>query len=428
MDAWQAVRQARVTLMLRHPYLAAAVARLPLVDASNCLWCPTCATDGYAIYVNPAFTATLGDDELVFVMAHELVHCVLGHLDRVGRRDRFIWNVAVDYATNALLVAHGHVAPSAALLHPRFGNLTAEQIYDDLIDQLHADHRRNGNDIRRDADGLPVWDGIQVTTAGGSVRRVEASAAGFQVGTDAHLPDQGAAAGGLRPDPFPTLDERNSVRRALIEACADAAGAEAGRWTSEVKSATATPMAWQSMLANFVSGLRRSDYRLFPPNRRYVHRGLFLPSLGVPGPEHLVVAVDTSASMSAILLSQVLSQIDHLRAATECEVTLLQFDVRVHSCISIDPCEPISTAELLRNEVHGRGGTDLRAPFTYVAADDAGRFQSMDALIVMTDGDGPVSDRPPPYPVLWIITPGGKNGSSFGWEVALPSDGGMGAT
>lgn len=427
MDAWQAVRQARVTLMLRHPYLAAAVARLPLVDASNCVWCPTCATDGYAIYVNPAFTATLEDDELVFVMAHELVHCVLGHLDRVGRRDRFIWNVAVDYATNALLVAHGHVLPSGALLHPRFSNMTAEQIYDDLLDQLYADHQRQGKHIRRDADGFPVWDGIQVTTAGGSSRHVEAAAAGCQVGMDAHLPDQGAAAGGLRPDPFPTRDERNSVRRDLIAACASAAGTQAGRWTSELKPATVSPMAWQTMLANFISGLRRSDYRLFPPNRRYVHRGLFLPSLGVPGPEHLVVAVDTSASMSNDLLSQVLSQIDHLRAATECEVTLLQFDVRVHSCVGIDPWEPISTAALLRHKVYGRGGTDLRAPFTYVASDDAGRFQCMDALIVMTDGFGPVPDRPPTHPVLWIITPGGKNSSKFGWEVALPSDGDRGA-
>ena len=424
VDPWQSVRLSRVALMLQHPYLAAAIVRLPLVDASNCSWCPTCATDGHAIYVNPAFTATLSEPELMFVMAHELVHCILGHLDRMGDRDRFLWNVAVDYATNALLVRHGHTAPRSALLDERFSSLSAEDIYDRLLSQAKSDGPPGQQACPRAGPGdhRTGAPGITVKTAGGSRVWIDAAEAGCRVGMDSHLHGDGALAGGLRPDPYPTATERAELRRSLIESAASAAGALAGSWKSELVPATQPPLAWESLLAQFVSGLRRSDYRLFPPHRKHIHRGLFLPSVGVPGPQHLVVAVDTSGSMSDRQLSKIFAQIDHLRAATQCVVTLLQFDVTVHMAVEIDAWESIATVDIVRRRVIGRGGTDLRAPFRHVDADEHGRFVSLDAIIILTDGIGPVPEAPPAFPVLWVLTPRGVNSCAFGAEVRLPKE------
>ena len=101
------------------------------------------------------------------------------------------------------------------------------------------------------------------------------------------------------------------------------AGTMAGWWKSELAAATERPMAWQSVLAHFMSGLRRSDYRLFPPHKKHIHRGLYLPSIGIPGPQHIAVAVDTSGSMSDELLSRILTQIDYLRSASECLITII---------------------------------------------------------------------------------------------------------
>ena len=55
---------------------------------------------------------------------------------------------------------------------------------------------------------------------------------------------------------------------------------------------------------------------------------------------------------------------------------------------------------------HGRGGTDIRLPFTWLASEmRAGRlFQPPDALIVITHACGPMPPEPPEYPVLWIAT------------------------
>jgi hypothetical protein len=47
------IMRSRLQLMLNHPYLAAALARLPVVNAAELGWCETMATDGYHIFVNP---------------------------------------------------------------------------------------------------------------------------------------------------------------------------------------------------------------------------------------------------------------------------------------------------------------------------------------------------------------------------------------
>ena len=111
-----AFMRSRLQLMLNHPYLANAVARLPVVNAHKMDWCETMATDGYYIYVNPSFCEDLNDEELKTVIAHEVLHCILGHLDRRGNRNRKRWNFAIDYAVNLLLVDAGFHLPKDGLL------------------------------------------------------------------------------------------------------------------------------------------------------------------------------------------------------------------------------------------------------------------------------------------------------------------------
>jgi hypothetical protein len=115
--------------MLDHPYLASAVARLPIKLVAERDWCKTMATDGYHIFINPAFCETLTDEDLMFVLAHELLHCVLGHIERGKDRLQGRWNESVDYATNQTLESFGLKTPKGGLLDERFAGKTAEDIY-----------------------------------------------------------------------------------------------------------------------------------------------------------------------------------------------------------------------------------------------------------------------------------------------------------
>ena len=56
----------------------------------------TIATDGVVLRYNPWFVTDLAPDELVGVVAHEVMHCALAHPSRRGARDPTRWNIACD--------------------------------------------------------------------------------------------------------------------------------------------------------------------------------------------------------------------------------------------------------------------------------------------------------------------------------------------
>ena len=57
-------------------------------------------------------------------------------------------------------------------------------------------------------------------------------------------------------------------------------------------------MDWQALLRTWLHDRLRSDWSLWQPLGKHLHRGLVLPSVGTPSLGRLVFAVDTSGSMS----------------------------------------------------------------------------------------------------------------------------------
>ena len=47
--------------------------------------------------------------------------------------------------------------------------------------------------------------------------------------------------------------------------------------------------------------------------------------------------------------------------------------------------------------------------------------QFLSCLIYITDGCGPSPNRPPPYPVLWVLTADGEMPAPWGRELRLKS-------
>jgi hypothetical protein len=88
------------------------------------------------IFINPA--AALDDAQCRFVMAHEILHVGLRHVERCAGRDPYLWNVACDYVINAWLLEMGVGAmPEFGVLHdPELKGLQAEAIYDRIVQDL----------------------------------------------------------------------------------------------------------------------------------------------------------------------------------------------------------------------------------------------------------------------------------------------------
>jgi predicted metal-dependent peptidase len=382
----QRVLRARMQLMLLHPYLAGALARLPVVNAAEMPWCRTMATDGYYIYVNPAFCATLSEPEITGVFAHEVMHVVLGHIDRRGDRQRLVWNMAIDFATNLLLRDFGVSLPKCGLLDARYRGLTAEQIYARLV-----------------ADGVFL--------------EVE--------GFDLHLEPGDVEGQNQRQRDYPSADERRRLRSVVLremarERAKRGMGSLPGEMLREIQVATRSIVPWQHLLARFISDLRRTDYRLFPFHKKHLWRGIYMPSPGIPGPDHIVLAIDTSGSVSAKDLGQFVAELDRLRAFTDCKLTLLHGDAGI---AKVDESEGRSSTILPamdgKRRLAGGGGTDFRPVFDWITERKRKGHAQPDALIYCTDGVGLFPPRAPSYPVVWVVTPGSQAPFPFGQVIRL---------
>jgi predicted metal-dependent peptidase len=387
--------------MLRHPYLASAVARLPVVNASGMDWCQTMATDGYYIYVNSEFCEGLDESELTGVIAHEVLHCVLGHSDRRGSRDRQLWNVAIDFAVNLLLVDAGFNLPSEGLLDRRYRGMTAEDIYNMLI----QDQAGGSSEMIGAGFGLPGENAEDAKSAPG--------------GFDVHLEAGDIEGAATRADDYPSPQERIRIRAGLCrELASKLPGREAGFFAEELKRASTPRVSWQQLLQRFFTGLRRDDYRTFPFNRKHLWRQIYMPSIGKPGPDHIAIAVDTSGSMSNEILSKALAEIDGLRAAAGCNLTLIQCDAKIQSINEYDPWE-LTERTFADYQFLGRGGTSLKPPFVWIQENLLMRGKPIDALIYFTDGYGDAPDTAPSFPTLWLVPDTGFREAPFGHLIRM---------
>lgn len=95
----------------------------------------TQATDGLNLFVNPQFTANLDFTGKCFVMAHEVMHCLLNHMRRGKEHDHTRSNIAADYEVNTTLADIGLFKETTmkklgALIDMKYKGLGYEKIYD----------------------------------------------------------------------------------------------------------------------------------------------------------------------------------------------------------------------------------------------------------------------------------------------------------
>ena len=100
----------------------------------------TMATDGVRLFVNPEFAAELSWMGKIFVLIHEIMHCIMMHDQRGAGRDHDLFNQAADFEINAIIVdttddfeekfvkdeIHG-------LYEKKYLNVPVEEIYEDLL-------------------------------------------------------------------------------------------------------------------------------------------------------------------------------------------------------------------------------------------------------------------------------------------------------
>jgi predicted metal-dependent peptidase len=124
--ATERVAKARAELILARTFYGVLVSQ---VEPKATRQFPTMATDGKRHFYNPDFIATLSQEELLGVQAHETEHDARRHHTRREGRDSTEWNICCDYAINIDLIDAGFTLPSGALIDEKYRGMSAEDIY-----------------------------------------------------------------------------------------------------------------------------------------------------------------------------------------------------------------------------------------------------------------------------------------------------------
>ena len=403
----QKLTRARVQILLTQPFFGTLCLRLKTVPGNL----PTMATDGSRIVYNPAFVDQLKPAELEGVLAHEVLHCAVGHHCRRGDRDPELWNEAADLAINPILLGNGFTLPAGALLDPAFNNLSAEEIYARLLqrnsgssaerkrEEHHAPGAAGSGDGSREGQGLGTASakpGSSDQEVSGQADETSQSASpsamspgGFGEVLDA-IDEQGQPAS---PAERHRQEHEWNIAAAQALRSAKACGREPAGVDRPVSENRESRQDWRAILRDFVAATTPSDYRWSPPNRRYIASGLYLPSVERRGLGEIVIGVDTSGSIGKQELEQFAGEISAISEEARPEaIHVVYCDAAVQSAQQFGPSEPI------RLEPKGGGGTDFCPVFQWV--DDGGVTPV--CLIYLTDLCCNSYPAAPEYPVLWV--------------------------
>jgi len=352
---------ARVALLLKQPFFGNMATRLELTNADE--WIPTAATDGRRFYYNSKFINMLDRQEVEFLFGHEVLHCCYDHIARTGERDRQLFNVACDYAVNRDLIAHrvGKMITTVDCLYDiKYDGMSAEQIYDELYE--------NVDKVTIDELVDRVLDEHLEDTAG-----------------DDGKGNNGSGDDNSKGPVKISKEDRQAIKDEIKEAMMQAAEAAGADNTPEsirraITTFTKPQMDWRDLLRQTIESTIKDDFSWQRTSRRGWHIDAILPGM-TPGEEtDVVVAVDTSGSISNKTLELFLSEVKGIMESfTTYKVHLFCFDTSVHNPQTFTSD---NLADISEYELNGYGGTDFNCVFSYLVNEGI----EPQRLIMFTDG------------------------------------------
>lgn len=376
--------RAKVQLLMGQPFFGTLSYHLKTKEISEdsvmSAFVPTAGVDGRTIFYNKEWIGKHTDEEIKTIVAHEVLHCALSHLDRRGHRNKNKFNMAADFAVNDLLHDAEFALPEGCLHDQKYHNMNAEKIYELLPEQEY-----------------PVWDVmIEIGQGGGDGDKEDEGNGG--AGEQEEKEGKGAGATKVKIKiPTANPDEVKKWRLYVAEAATVArmqgklpAGIE-----ELLKDILQPKINWREVLRQFLISNFKNDYSFLPPSRRHIHNGLVLPSLKNEGIGTVVVGVDTSGSISNENLKQFFGEIQSILNTYEMDLHVVQCDAAVQKHDTYRRGD-----ELGEVEIKGRGGTDFRGVFELVEEENLNPA----CLIYLTDLWGDFPEEAPSYPVLWAAT------------------------
>jgi predicted metal-dependent peptidase len=306
-------------------------------------------------------------DDITTILLHEYAHIILGHIWKLGGRDKKLCNVAQDYVVNQFLVDAGRKLVQGMLFDTRFKDMAWEDVYDKLL---------------KESDGQGKGKG-----PGGIPGNIPDNYHGDVEYHDVDL------------EPGQKLMESKGkfiAKRAAENAERQKAGSVPG-WAKELIEAKEEYTNYLAELAKFIfdSAQGRDEFDYSHVNKRAMARGELAmgPYRDSIGP--VIAILDCSGSMDNKTLGTALGSVRNLcRTANPEYLAVITCDTEVHDVIKVSDSTKLDSFNLT-----GRGGTLFQPAFDWI------RDQKIRPCCVLYFTDLECFDTPvkPRYPVLWMV-------------------------
>jgi predicted metal-dependent peptidase len=361
---------ARIKMLFNQPFFGNIACRLQLKDVTDEGWCPTAATDGRHFYYNRDFVDSLSVGQTVFLVGHEIGHCIYEHFLRVYGRDKQYWNMAGDYKINGMLVREkiGEIIDQVKICYdPKYNDDSwyTETVYDDL--KANQAPVQATLDVHLDMEGDGEGDEGKPCAGGGD-------GDGDQEGNG-----KGKKPTISKEDAKAISDElKNAVIQAAQSVGAGNVPAEIARIVGQL---TEPKMDWRQMIRVTLESNISSDFTFMVPNRKSQFNNVVLPAMMKDEKIDICIAIDASGSIGQADCTDFLSEVQGIMDQFgSYRIRVWSFDTTVYAYDEFTDDDGRSIEEY---QIVGGGGTDFMCNWHFMEQEGI----EPDQFIMFTDGE-----------------------------------------
>lgn len=364
---------------------------------------PSIGCDGNQIYCKPEYVMSLYEAGPVYinrVYLHMLLHCILKHIIKCGKRNRDYWNLACDIVVESILDSftyrcvhlpiHGKRRNIYREIRKEISTFTAERVYQWLMDQkISADHFMElYMEFYRDDHSYWVFPDDD--------NNMEQQIQTLQ-------------------NKWQDIGEKTQTE---METFAKDQEDDAGDMVRSLQVENRKKYDYRNFLKQF--SVMREEIQVDDDSFDY---GFYTYGLNVYGNmpliepqewkevkkiQEFVIAIDTSMSCSEELVQIFLEQTYAILKESESffkkvKIHLIQCDSKVQSDVIVT-CEEDLIKYMEHLTIKGGGGTDFRPVFEYVEElIEQKYFYDLKGLVYFTDGYGEFPVLRPHYDTAFVF-------------------------
>ena len=359
---------ARIGLLLRHPFFGNMATRLRILAADE--WLGTAAVDGRNLYFNTQFFNAMGNKEIEFVIAHEILHCVFDHLERRDDRNPMLYNIAADYIVNNTLV-RDRIGEKPKIVDCfqdfKYEGWTSEEVYDELFKEA----KKNGEEALKQL-GEMLDEHLDMDE-------------GDEGGSPGEEGEDGNGNATSKSKPKYSKEDMKKIKDEIKENMLSAAqAAGAGNVPAGVqrmiKELTEPKMNWRELLRQQIQSTIRSDYTFSRPSRKGQMSGAILPGMDFQNTIDVAVCLDMSGSIGNEQAQDFLGEVKGIMEEyQDYNIKIWCFDTEVYN---EDDFSADDARDITEYDIRGGGGTDFMANWKYMKEQN----YVPKKLIMFTDG------------------------------------------